>query len=182
MIYTRRPIIGLAGNIGSGKTTAAKELCRLGFERFRFAGPLKDMCRALGMTDEQVDGALKEEPCDLLCGKTPRHAMQTLGTEWGRELIGEELWINAWRHAISKTESPIVTDDLRFPNEASAVRAVGGIVVLVTRPGNAVQTHTSEKLDFDADLTIVNDRSLDKFLSKVNIFGIRYMNQQEDAA
>jgi hypothetical protein len=62
-----------------------------GFARVRFAGPLKAMMAALGCTNAEIDGDRKEVPCDLLGGKSPRWAMQTLGTEWGRKLIGDDL-------------------------------------------------------------------------------------------
>jgi putative protein kinase ArgK-like GTPase of G3E family len=79
-----RQIIGLTGLMGSGKSLAAQELERIGFTRTRFAGSLKDMMRVLGLTEEEIEGNLKETACALLGGKTPRYAMQTIGTEWGR--------------------------------------------------------------------------------------------------
>ena len=90
-------IIGLTGLAGSGETTVARHLMGMhGFVRHRMAEPLKSMLKALGLTEQQIDGDLKEVPCELLGGKTPRHAMQTLGTEWGRDLISQNLWVKAW--------------------------------------------------------------------------------------
>ena len=43
------------------------------------------MLYQLGLGEAHIEGALKEVPCELLGGKTPRYAMQTLGTEWGRD-------------------------------------------------------------------------------------------------
>ena len=74
-------IIGLTG-LGrkSGKSTAASVPVSSSTgspqDRVSFAGPLKAMMAALGLSSEQIDGSLKETPCDLLCGKTPRQAMQ----------------------------------------------------------------------------------------------------------
>ena len=48
-------------------------------------------------SEEEIDGRWKEHPCSLLLNKTPRYAMQTLGTEWGRELIGENIWTHIWK-------------------------------------------------------------------------------------
>jgi hypothetical protein len=115
---------------GSGKSTVANGLLEHGFVRLKFASALKNMLAAhlayCGATREEVhrmlEGDLKEQPCDYLCGRTPRHAMQTLGTEWGRDLIGDKIWLDAIGRKIdmysgAEAQTPIVIDDLRFPNE-----------------------------------------------------------------
>ncbi len=106
--------------------------------RHRFAGPLKAMLRTLGLTEAQVDGDEKETPCELLSGHTPRMAMVTLGTEWGRMLIGKDLWVNATMLRVDTDLAAgrlVVIDDLRFDNEALAVRARGGLIIQLERPG-----------------------------------------------
>lgn len=156
---SRQIIIGFAGRAGAGKTTAAKHLVQHhGFVRVRFAGPLKAMMRALGCTEEEVDGAGKELPCDLLGGRTPRQAMQWLGTEWGRDMIAPDLWTRAWEYAAAG-KPRVVVDDVRFPNEVEALRRLGGVVIQLLAPGDlepASQAagHVSERggLDVDADL------------------------------
>jgi hypothetical protein len=154
-------IIALTGYAGSGKSTAAKILTeRHGFTLVKFAGPLKQMMRCLGLGDHEIEGDLKEQPHEVLCGKTPRHAMQTLGTEWGRDLIGQELWVNvamgaAWR--VLDQGGKAVIDDCRFLNEAAAVRTEGGIIVEVMRPGVGPQSgHVSENQIPDPDRLIIN--------------------------
>ncbi len=58
-----RRIAVLTGKACAGKTTLAKYLVhQTGFERVRFAGPLKRMAKEFGLNDDQVDGHLKEEP------------------------------------------------------------------------------------------------------------------------
>lgn len=155
-----RTIVAFTGLAGSGKSTAAAYLVeRHGFQRVRFAGPLKAMMAALGCTHEQIDGPEKETPCDLLGGGTPRHAMQTLGTEWGRDLITPDLWIRAWQAAVAKVPAgvPIVVDDCRFPNEADAVRAAGGVIVRIDRPGaGTASVHASEQHVLPAVETLRN--------------------------
>jgi len=170
-----RFIVGFAGLIGSGKSTAAAELTRTGgFQRVRFAGPLKKMVAALGLSLDEIEGRLKEAPCELLCGKTPRHAMQTIGTEWGRNLIGEDLWIRAWKHAVRKlpAEVSVVADDVRFENEANAIRELGGAVVFIKRPSLAApaSNHASEGLRPDvADYEIINDGGVEHLLRNVRM-------------
>lgn len=137
-------IIALTGLAGSGKSTAADYLIAVhGFTRVRFAGPLKAMMRALGLSDRHIEGDMKEVPHEMLCGKTPRQAMQTLGTEWGRKLIGDDFWINTW-HQDAGRHSRVVVDDCRFPNEAAAVRKLGGEVWRIEGRGGIAGNHASE--------------------------------------
>lgn len=153
-------LIGLCGHKGSGKSSVAKILHeRHNYTRTRFAGPLKKMLRALGLTEREIEGDLKEKPSDILCGKTPRFAMQTLGTEWARDMIGEALWVNAWKAQI-ELYLPAVAEDCRFANEAQAIRDLGGVIWMVERPGATGDGHASERLEVKPDLVINNSSSL----------------------
>ncbi|WP_336810953.1 hypothetical protein [Bosea sp. MMO-172] len=176
--------IGFCGPIGAGKSEAAKRLVsRWRFSRVRFAEPLKAMLAALGLTEAQLDGASKEEPAALLCGRTPRQAMQWLGTEWGRNLIADDFWIAAWRAAVERVQprftchggfAPlrlIVADDVRFANEAKAIRDRGGLVVRIERPGAGTTTgagHASERADFVPDRIIRNRGSLAELQAQID--------------
>lgn len=166
-------IIGFTGRAGAGKSTAAEFAmeCRPSAHRASFARPIKLMMRALltasGMSDYDVfqclNGDMKEEPCDALDGATPRHAMQTLGTEWGRTHLGEMFWINAaLRSALSKGVDLIVFDDVRFENEATAIWDRGGHVFRIINPrlGPLVDSHRSEQADFPCPV-IENDGAPD---------------------
>lgn len=156
-----RVIIGLCGLAGSGKSTVAKCLEQIGYQRVAFADPLKDMLAAVGFTREQLYGSEKEVVVPDL-GVTPRYAMQTLGTEWGRDLISERFWIDLWGRKVATIAGPVVADDIRFQDEADAVRAAGGIVWEVIRPGVGRQAHASEQQDIQADWVIRNDTTLDE--------------------
>lgn len=169
----RRTIIAFTGLAGAGKSTAAMHLVKhRGFERVRFAGPLKAMMAALGLTHEQIEGSEKETPCALLDGKTPRWAMQTLGTEWGRNLIAQDLWINAWKAAVARMPSntSIVVDDCRFPNEAEAVCSAGGICVRIERPGaGTASVHASETHQLPVAKTLYNTRDERSLRERVDV-------------
>ena len=155
-------LIGFAGRAGSGKSWAAFALVlrQPRFARMRFADPLKAMLLALGATEAEIDGLAKETPSPHLCGKTPRHAMQTLGTEWGRQMIGISLWVDAWARradALLADGGSVVVDDVRFPDEIEAIRARGGRIYWIERGPVAPPTHASEALGPDAcDGVIVN--------------------------
>lgn len=174
-------IIGLCGLAGSGKTTVAKMLeDDLGFARLSFAGPLKAMTRALGLSLREMAGDLKERPCRQLCGKTPRQFMQLLGTEFGRQMIGEDFWVQTFIAAVERElldatadQRPlhIVSDDVRFPNEAQAIRDLGGIVVRIDRPGAGSASgagHASEALAFPVDGVFTNAGTETDLLRRVH--------------
>lgn len=102
--------------------------------------------------------------------------MQMLGTEFGRQLLGPDLWVNAWRRAVERhleealvdgAPLRIVCDDVRFANEAAAIRALGGTVVLLTRAGSGSKSgfsHPSEALDFIPDRSVGNDGAIEAAL------------------
>jgi hypothetical protein len=146
-----------------GKSTAAACLKPLGYHRISFADPLKQMLMTLGLTYEQVYGAEKEIPSPLLCGQTPRWAMQTLGTEWGREYIHQDLWVRAWQHRC-QSHQLVTVDDMRFPNEYKMVKALGGVVIGLVREREIPTTqHESEAHKFELDNVIMNTGPLERF-------------------
>jgi predicted kinase len=165
----RPKLIGFCGRAGAGKSFAADHLARnYGYSRVRFAGPLKSMMRALGLSEDEVDGQLKETPCALLGGRTPRHAMQTLGTEWARDLIDPDLWVRAWEHAAARYLDqglPVVVDDVRFANEAASIWRRGGVLIRVDRASVEASTaaHESERQGFAYDSRLTNPGDPDIF-------------------
>lgn len=155
-------VIGFTGVAGSGKSTAADYVVSLGYVKVKFAAPIKAMCHAIGLTDEEIEGGAKELPCDLLLGRSPRHAMQTLGTDWGRKMIGEGFWLHLWKTQVARALDqglPVVVDDVRFPNEADAIRQLGGEVYRVVGRGGIVGWHESERIDVEVDGLIHNNSS-----------------------
>src|ERR1051325_8980837 len=94
-------IIGVCGFAGSGKDTVADEICKdPAFVKLAFADNLKRILMGLfDFSYEQLWGpsATRSEPDKRYPRKggflTPRHALQSLGTEWGRDCY-ENLWID----------------------------------------------------------------------------------------
>jgi hypothetical protein len=184
IVPTPRRIVGFTGLAGSGKSTAATHLIeKHGYTRGKFAGALKEMCRALLryrgvgplVIERMIEGDLKELPTPYLNGKSPRHAMQTLGTEWGRVCIADTLWIDT--EMDSKAHAPaLVFDDVRYPNEAEAIIAAGGTVVRIDRPDAGASTpgHSSETgvASLPVSLVLRNNSRLEQLLADVSyIFG-----------
>ena len=136
-------IIGICGRKGSGKSTLAGQI---GGMRLPFAHFLKEGLIAMGVPEEAIyDPIKKEEPLDILQGKSGRYAMQTLGTEWGRGMMGPEFWTDLWLHAVMRlhSETCIVVDDVRFPQEVQMIRDLGGMVFAVVR--GQIPEHSNNK-------------------------------------
>ncbi|WP_414643085.1 deoxynucleotide monophosphate kinase [Agrobacterium radiobacter] len=145
----------------------------LGPQLEKFAGPLKDMLRAIGLSEAQIEGELKEEPCEWLQGATPRHAMQTLGTQWGRACIGPSFWIELWVRRVNliiAAGGRVVVDDCRFPNEAEEIRALGGVVWRLVGRGGIAGTHESEAGCGEAEMEIHNRHGIDDLQYLLDMF------------
>lgn len=170
----QRPLIALTGRKRSGKDTVASlmetELQSLfgkrhnGTFQLKFASPLKQVCRDLfGWGLRHTDGDLKEV-VDPRYDVTPRHAMQTLGTEWGRGMIHPNIWVEIMRNKIRNIKHAyVIVSDCRFDNEAQMIRDEGGVVVQICRPGiEYVDVHESERGISPelVDCTINNDATI----------------------
>lgn len=133
-------LVGLCGLAGSGKSTVAAILRdRRNFTPIAFADPIYAAVAAItGLSaDELANRENKETPLAWL-GKSPRELLQTLGTEWGRESVHQEIWVRrAMRRAaaIVGGGGHVAVTDCRFTNEAEAVRQAGGAVWRVRRHG-----------------------------------------------
>lgn len=175
-------LIGFTGPMGCGKSYAAKYLRdRHRFTIHKMAGPLKRMIRTLGLTDKHIEGSEKEVPHDLLCGKTPRYAMQTLGTEWGRDIIGTDFWVNLW--AFQMPGGRVVCDDVRFANEAAIIQKLGGTLVSIERDISTawVPTHASEAFEgIRPDLILYNPGNED-FMANLDLIVGRMIEEQTNA-
>ena len=146
-------LIGLCGAAGSGKDTVASILRETAqFYRVAFADPLYEMAAIVtGLLPEDLqDRELKEQEIDWI-GKSPRQLLQTLGTEWGRSMVSESLWVDIGMRRIDRLLADgrnVVVTDVRFDNEAAAVKSAGGEVWQVIRGEGCVRgvsmRHSSE--------------------------------------
>jgi hypothetical protein len=147
-------LIGLVGKARVGKDTVAEHLASWhSFRTYSFAGPMKEMLE--GVFGDKFRGGDREAVIPWL-GKSPRHLLQTLGTEWGRELVHQDLWMLlgeqqiAWQRAYRPSE-PMVISDVRFHNEADMILRTGGELWHLTRPdseGVGIDGHASEAADW----------------------------------
>ena len=138
----------------------------------------------LNINDEEFSYSIVEEIV------TPRKLMQTLGTDWGRNMIHPDLWVmstmadyisySARGSSCEFEESRWIFTDTRFPNELQAVKDRGGLTIEVRRPpvksdlvyredGTIDLPHISETAldDAEFDYTIINDGSIADLVEKV---------------
>lgn len=145
-------LIGLYGKARSGKDTAAAHLAdKLKLHQYSFAEPLKTMLKSV-FGDHFHEGD-RSGICPET-GQTYRHMMQTLGTEWGRQLMTPNIWVNLvdrrWQHVRKRMGFPdaqgMVLSDIRFDSEAEWLIANGGYIIEIQRPGVAIaeSSHASE--------------------------------------
>lgn len=170
--------IGLAGVARSGKDSVGSILVSQGWRKKSFASPMRQALAIVNCQVETVNGVMPLMDALYMFGgweglkeRAPevRGLLQRLGTGVGRELWGEDFWVNLAFKDLKYTENYVFTD-VRFPNEVDAIRARGGVVWQVSRPGVvAANGHVSESaLDgvvFDA--VIENDGSLEDLQGKV---------------
>ena len=161
-------VIGISGLAGAGKSTLASALMEeswvftrsspgMGhatFFRESFADPIRSFVRHTFQFDPERMTDLKNE-IDPFWGFSPRKAMQMLGTEWGRALH-PDTWTRYLAHRVRQRvqDSPdrkyvVVVDDVRFPNEISALSSLSPNLLLVrlSQEGlGRVNQHASEDL------------------------------------
>lgn len=170
-------IIGLMGYAQVGKDTVGRMLVDQGFGRLAFADTLREVLYALnplGFEDERayahpVRDTVDHYGWDEAKVRTGlgeygiRAYLQRLGTEAGRKVLGENIWVDTTMNQIKPGERVVITD-VRFPNEAKAIKDAGGELWRVIRPRyGPVNGHESETAldDFPSDIGIFNGGSLD---------------------
>lgn len=176
-------ILGILGQAGSGKDTVADHLVKkYRFMKVALADPLKRICQEVyDFSDEQLWGPSEmRNGADLRypTGRgylSPRVALQTLGTEWGRSMYANT-WIDyglevaddilvrgmsytakmgvsddgLFQRLINRRKQGVVFSDIRFKNEVDQIRRrSNGFVIRVRRPGAigvvGVSGHASEE-------------------------------------
>lgn len=153
-------LIGIAGSKRAGKTLLANMLAeRYGLLHTSFAAPIREFtAHLLGGTLEQLE-VEKESPIAWLDGVTPRQIMQTMGTDWARMMVHPDIWVRTCMRKVAGAGRAVISD-VRFPNEARAIRSAGGHIIRLHRWEDGTKdTHVSE-LPLDnslIDCEITND-------------------------
>lgn len=128
-------LIGITGKAGAGKDSVGIVLrSQYEFTILSFAQPIKDAISVMLGTDPELwnDRVWKETPIPYAGNHTPRYLAQTLGTEWGRDCVARNLWVDLTMRRVKTnycmgTELIAITD-VRFENEADVIRSRGIII------------------------------------------------------
>ena len=172
VLTPRVTVVGIAGYARSGKDTIADYLVESeGYTKISFSTPMKEAMYRLNpriTINENVNQplrigvdiygweGLKERSPDI------RGLLQRFGTEVGREMFDEDFWVDYALNSIPDGGKAVIAD-VRYPNEANAIRALGGKVFRVERDGvGPANSHASENaLDgYEYDGTIYNQGTI----------------------
>lgn len=197
------PSVGIIGRRRVGKDTAADYLVREhGYARVGFADSVKEAALAIDPIVYNVDPDSweaynleldKELVCADLWGDIRlldlvnhwgwekakdlipevRRLLQRIGDEAGRQIHGENTWIDPAMKKITAHRlvgRPVVVSDVRYANEAIALRESGFTLVKIVRPSvereSLTDSHASE-VETDTlspDVTLENSGTVEDLL------------------
>lgn len=175
-------LIGLVGEMRSGKTTSANILVeRRGFVELTFAGPLKACIATLFDLDPGVFAtqASKAALAKVIDHKYTHRQLLTTGGDALRTGFGKNLFVDIVDANIRKlvrAGKSVVISDVRYPVEAELVKKHGGKLVRLVRETEEnkeeeEEKHSSETLQrgIDVDVTIHNNGTLDELRRALNV-------------
>lgn len=163
------PIIGLYSSYPRmGKTTVAKILVHeFGYTLLKFSAPIKNPLYELGLSEQEIEGGLKDQPCARLNGITPREKMheisQKIFQENGNDFLSEVMRTNL--DLSLSIGQHIVIDDVRFQENYDLIRSYhrAQIWKMVRDNLEYVDSYDTRKLDgqvFDICLSSVDDTNV----------------------
>lgn len=167
-------LVGIGYNFQAGKDTSADALCRdLNYRKVAFADKLREFAMKV---DPLITSSTQNVNVGIGRGRLA-WAIQGLGYEEAkrtypevrtllqkmgvaaRELFGHDFWVDQALRGI-KPEERVVFPDVRFENEAEAIKNLDGVLIKIVRPGFEGDGHESERAldEFDGwDYVVVND-------------------------
>ncbi|MEU5160451.1 hypothetical protein AB0G74_12680 [Streptomyces sp. NPDC020875] len=188
--------VGLIGAAGSGKDTVGGRLIeRFAFVRVAFADPVRALALDLDPIVCTMPGPYGPVPLRLSHivriegwdrAKQRREVRRTL-QRVGQSLRDRdsEVWVRPALDKIATADRwnlPIVVTDVRYRNEADALRARGALLVRIERPGDhdhqadpEARAHRSETelADYPTDATLTNSGSLAELYAAADRLAVR---------
>jgi hypothetical protein len=165
-------VIGVVGVAGSGKILVADHLARRhGYRRLRFADCIKAaLTTGMGLDPSMFARSSSAAPLPSIA---PDHPLQLLRHHWGSRLVHPTVAAAAWARVLEDSESsePIVADDVRYPQEAAAIKWAGGSIWRVVRPGLVVTDTFTEhsQASIEEDVLINNATTIEALLASVDM-------------
>ena len=159
------PNIYMVGKAGAGKTYMANYLIKkYNYSRAKMANSVYMIAeKYLGMNPEKKD----------------RDLLQFLGTDVGRELIEQDIWVNrfvddVWiaketAKGLYNKDLKFVSDDIRFPNEHKALKEAGWVGIYLN-VSDEIRVERLTKRDGDAcinKLEHASETALEGFKDKL---------------
>ncbi|MFZ4411454.1 MAG: hypothetical protein ACOYOV_00125 [Bacteroidales bacterium] len=153
-------LVVISGKARAGKDSVFNILAKCGgFKRIAFADPLKNMCSTVFNIPIEFfyDDDKKDTPFDIPVSYidfhsalqfavgadlplqdiefvSPRDLLQKVGTDIVRKHVADDFWIKLLVKELQNTDGNIAITDARFQNERDALKAIGGILMLVKKP------------------------------------------------
>jgi hypothetical protein len=176
-------LIGIHGDIGSGKDTLASFMQEYAQENNR---PCYNRGMAYALRKEVAQFLMTHLPKDhpaynnfdtcmlLLTNRDTKEQFRGLmrwwGTEYRRQLFNENYWVQqhwSWATyvALLKPHTIILVPDVRYRNEADYITSKGGVVLEIFRPELlADKSHSSDigLVDYKFFGTLLNDQGLEE--------------------
>lgn len=157
-------LIGIGGYAQSGKDATAAVLEREGFQRTYMSRALEEALLVLNpfiVEDRRFARRYSELHAQRGYEETKkipevRRLLMALGTDVGRDMLGENVWADAAFRPIDEwlaAEEDVVITGIRYHNEIRALLRRGGVSVWVERGLQPLNGHSSENTltaeDFD---------------------------------
>lgn len=173
------PLIGLGGKLTAGKDVVADYLVeKHGYVKLGMSDALHDAMMVLNPIvyvnhtyDEEFTYVEAIQEYGYVKTKElfpeARRLLQALGTEVGRKMFGENVWVDIMTRKIQERRDAglsVAVTGIRFPNELEMIHDLGGWSVWVHRPGlESTDTHDSENSVRMEDFQVIvnNDSTIE---------------------
>jgi hypothetical protein len=177
-------LIGITGHKQAGKNTVANIIQEqyLNVQQYAFADKVKEAAYILDpcVIDSITNVYAKLSYIVDIYGwdvvkqwPVVRQFLQKLGTEVGRNMFGENVWVDALKPQIRDHEGRIVViTDVRFDNEAEQIKELGGNIISVyNNKTYTIDGHSSEAgiSDYLIDKQIPNNGTLRLLTVKIKL-------------
>lgn len=173
-------IIGFAYRARVGKSVSADYLANTySFINDSFAYSLKQGAKIIFSLSEDQMELTKEIPDDFW-GMSPRQILQLMGTEAMRTVFSGDIWVKTLQRRIQQhpTRNHAISD-VRFKNEAEAIKAMGGIVIRIDRDKSGTTSKHSSETELDTydkwDELLDNNGDFNHLFTQLDLIVSKYI-------